>query len=31
MQGVFYGALYMTYVWLVVAIFLADRISKVRT
>jgi palmitoyltransferase len=31
MQGVFYGAIYMSYVWLVVAIFLADRISKVST
>jgi palmitoyltransferase len=30
MQGVFFGGLYMAYVWLVTAIFLADRISKVR-
>jgi hypothetical protein len=31
MQGVFFGAVYMTFVWLVIAIFLADRISKVST
>jgi palmitoyltransferase len=30
MQFVFYGALYTAYLWIVVAVFLADRISKVR-
>jgi palmitoyltransferase len=30
MQGVILGALLMTYVWIVVAVFLAERISKVR-
>jgi hypothetical protein len=30
MQFVFYGALFTAYLWIVVAVFLADRISKVR-
>ena len=31
MQFVFYAALYTTFTWIVIAIFLADRSSKVRT